>query len=86
MNDPYEDLPTTEKKSVSGRVSIAHHNRIHLAFPYKGMQNKIISTLYHKFVEAADKQGLPEYYDLDNEQKIEQLLESITFTPSDQNG
>lgn len=65
---------------LQGDVSQSDWDSVYLVFPYKGIQDKIISSLFHKFAEQVKKEIKPEP-DNQNEQRLADIIQRCSFTP-----
>ena len=83
LANPYkldESKPTLVH--LQGDVSQSDWNLVYLTFPYKGLQDKIISALFKKFAEQVAKEIKPEP-DNQNEQRLANIIQRCSFTSAD---
>lgn len=70
---------------LQGDVSQSDWSNVYLLFPFKGVQDKIISSLFKKFYEQVEKEIKPEY-DQNNEQRLADIIQRCSFTPTSGEG
>lgn len=75
--NPYP--PDDDRIRIGGYVGVADYNWLRQAIPFNGMQDQIVSNLFHKFISQLKNEGLPRYYDPENHKRVQDALERITF-------
>lgn len=81
LANPYkldESLPPLIHLQVD--VSVADWEKVFLAFPYRGLQDKLLSVLFQAFITEASKHLEP-IPNPDNEAKLLQILSNLNFKP-----
>jgi len=65
---------------LQGDVSQADWDTIYLIHPYKGIQDKIISSLFHAFAEQVKKELTTNPNTESNEQRLAAIIQRCSFT------
>lgn len=89
LTNPYKlDESNPPLVHLQGDVSQEVWNRIYLLHPYKGIQDKIISSLFHKFAEQVEKEfaNEPNTTSESNEQRLAAIIQRCSFTPASGEG
>ena len=88
LTNPYKlDESNPPLVHLQGDVSQEVWNRIYLLHPYKGVQDKIISSLFFKFAEQVEKELTNETTTPEsNEQRLAAIIQRCSFTPASGEG
>jgi len=77
---PYGHIAPGDRARIHSSISVEDFNFLFVgAFPRHGAQDRITSTLLHKFISACQAWGIPPFYSDDNEKIATMLLESLSF-------
>jgi hypothetical protein len=81
--DPYTEEPVRDRQVLSGYVSKdAHDQFFRRMFPgSKGLANALVTTFFHKLHAACLADGIPQQFELDNEQRLLIIIERLNFGP-----
>lgn len=66
--------------TLQGDVSQEVWNKIYLLHPYKGIQDKIISSLFQKFAEQVEKEIQTTEPNQNHEQRLADIIQRCSFT------
>lgn len=80
--NPYAGLKKEEKRVLIFTVSANDWEYVHHAHPYRGLQDKIMSNLFHQFVEKLKKYKI-KHYEPENARLIASILRGDAVLPTD---
>lgn len=87
LTNPYKlDESNPPLVHLQGDVSQLDWDTIYLIHPYKGVQDKIISSLFHAFAEQVKKEIETEPNTTSNEQRLAAIIQRCSFTPASGEG
>ena len=80
LTNPYKGDNPEPLRKVQADVGQADWERVFLGYPFRGMQDTIISTLYKRFADEVKARGIPTHYEPGNLQAYENILRGLTFS------
>lgn len=77
LTSPYDDLPTEDRLRIQASVGAEDYIlAFRKMFPLRAAQDRILGTLFHRFVRACERHEVPAHYRLDNEITAQQILDN----------
>lgn len=80
LQNPYKQAQV-ETRRLTTHVGTKDWERIWTILPIHGLQDRLIATLYKKFIDLTSHE-LPRSYNLDTETALISLLERLTLAPT----
>ena len=81
--NPYREIPFVSRRRITGHISEEDFQYLRRVYPLQGVQQEIVSTLVHAFIEALKQTNVKEYYEQRNSSVIEELLRGVSFPQVD---
>jgi hypothetical protein len=86
VESPYGKLSNEDKKLVMCKVSADDWNLVYAMFPFRGLQDQILATLFSQFIERVKELDLPKHYEPDNKRRLESVLRGDAISPTGGSG
>lgn len=68
------------------KVSPETHERYFRMLARHGAIDEILATLVWKLTQILEKQSIPAHYEQDNEERLERVIEGLTYAPASGQG
>lgn len=81
IKSPYAGLEKDQKKVLIFTVAAEDWECIYRAHPYRGLQDALLATLFHQFVEKFKQLNIT-HYEPENIRKLESVLRGATIPPT----
>lgn len=85
IKSPYAGLEKDQKKVLIFAVSATDWECVYRAHPYRGLQDALLATLFHQFVEKFKQLNIT-HYEPENIRKLESVLRGVAVPPAAGNG